>query len=141
MQREGDDARDLARLHARRLYIDLRHRAISLRDGDDDYLDAVIKETLRLRPIVPDVVRRLTAKGHEVLIESQAGALAVGDVTDQLGDRPLPRRVGVKRLLRRQAAQQPACGTNRQRTHQNHPSSAKASWRSVASRSATAVRW
>jgi cytochrome P450 len=31
-----------------------------LRDGDDDYVDAVCKETLRLRPILALVLRRLT---------------------------------------------------------------------------------
>jgi cytochrome P450 len=32
-----------------------------LRDGDEDYLDAVVKETLRLRPVLPVVVRMLKA--------------------------------------------------------------------------------
>jgi cytochrome P450 len=31
-----------------------------VRAGEDDYLDAVVKETLRLRPVLPLVVRKLT---------------------------------------------------------------------------------
>ena len=38
--------------------------------GQDEYLDAVIKETLRIRPVVPGVVRKLTApvelRGYEI---------------------------------------------------------------------------
>jgi len=36
-----------------------------LRDGDDEWADAVVKETLRLRPVLPVVVRRL-ARAAEV---------------------------------------------------------------------------
>ena len=32
------------------------------RSGDDDYLDAVVKETLRVRPVVADVVRTVTSE-------------------------------------------------------------------------------
>ena len=44
-------------LHHPEVHATLR-RAIA--DGDDRYLDAVIKETLRIRPVVPIVVRMLT---------------------------------------------------------------------------------
>ncbi|MHB1810740.1 MAG: cytochrome P450, partial [Solirubrobacteraceae bacterium] len=39
----------------------LRRLRDELAAGQDDYLDAVVKETLRLRPVLPVVVRRLAA--------------------------------------------------------------------------------
>jgi cytochrome P450 len=40
----------------------VRHPAAlaRLREGDDDYLDAVIRETLRVRPVIVDVARKAT---------------------------------------------------------------------------------
>jgi cytochrome P450 len=37
------------------------HMLDRLRDGDDDYYDAVVHETLRRRPVLPLVLRKLTA--------------------------------------------------------------------------------
>jgi cytochrome P450 len=44
-----------------------------LRDGDDDYVDAVCKETLRLRPILALVLRRLTEPMEIGGVELAAG--------------------------------------------------------------------
>jgi cytochrome P450 len=47
-----------------------RLRAEIAEGGSDDYLDAVVKETLRIRPVVPGVVRKLTepfsVRGYEL---------------------------------------------------------------------------
>jgi cytochrome P450 family 135 len=48
--------------------------ARAARAGDDAYLDAVVKETLRLRPVIPDVARKvarpIVLAGHELPVGS-----------------------------------------------------------------------
>jgi cytochrome P450 family 135 len=46
----------------------------SIAAGEDDYLDATIKETLRARPVIVDVARRLTAPAAIGGFELPAGA-------------------------------------------------------------------
>jgi cytochrome P450 len=53
----------------------------SLRDGETDYLDAVIKETLRVRPVIADVARRLTAPLEVGGYTLPAGTLVVALIT------------------------------------------------------------
>lgn len=49
----------------------------SLAAGEDDYLDATIKETLRARPVIVDVARKLTAPAHIGGYELPAGTFVM----------------------------------------------------------------
>ncbi len=49
----------------------------SVAAGEDDYLDATVKETLRARPVIPDVARRLTAPLRIAGYELPAGAFVL----------------------------------------------------------------
>jgi cytochrome P450 len=45
----------------------------SIAAGEDDYLDATVKETLRVRPVVPNVARKLTTQTRVGAFELPAG--------------------------------------------------------------------
>jgi cytochrome P450 family 135 len=49
----------------------------SIAAGEDDYLDATVKETLRIRPVILDVARRLTAPATVGKYELPAGSFVV----------------------------------------------------------------
>ena len=49
----------------------------SIEAGEDDYLDATIKETLRARPVIVDVARKLTAAARIGGYELPAGAFVL----------------------------------------------------------------
>jgi cytochrome P450 len=53
------------------------HALARVRDGDNDYVEAVIKETLRVRPVIPAVARRLTAPVELAGYAIPAGATIV----------------------------------------------------------------
>ena len=64
--------------------------------GEDDYLDATIKETLRARPVIVDVARKLTAPARDRRLRAARGHLrAAGDRRPALPRGPLPRAGGV----------------------------------------------
>ncbi|MEK6276733.1 MAG: cytochrome P450 [Actinomycetota bacterium] len=49
----------------------------SIKAGEDDYLDAAIKETLRVRPVIVDVARKLTAPAEIGGYELEAGTMVL----------------------------------------------------------------
>ena len=53
----------------------------SLAAGEDDYLEATIKETLRARPVVPNLLRKLTAPAEIGGYELPAGTLIMPAIT------------------------------------------------------------
>jgi cytochrome P450 len=61
-------------LRAPRVLAKLRQ---SIADGEDDYLDAVIKETLRTRPVITDVARKLTEPTEVAGYELPAGTFVL----------------------------------------------------------------
>ena len=78
----------------------------SLAAGEDDYLDATIKETLRARPVIVDVARKLTAPASIGGYELPAGtfvmpAIAAMHYREDLF--PKPRGVPAGALPRRQS--------------------------------------
>lgn len=77
----------------------LRHPAVlarllsELRGGGEEYLDAVVKETLRVRPVIMDAARRLTADaeiaGHRLPAGTAvATAIAGVQLSDSQYERP-----------------------------------------------------
>ena len=74
--------------------------------GEDDYLDAVTKETLRLRPVLPIVVRRLTQPleiGGRLLPAGVAVAPCIYLVHRRPDIYPEPERFLPERFLERPA--------------------------------------
>ncbi|SEH48458.1 Cytochrome P450 [Mycolicibacterium rutilum] len=71
-------------------------------DGDDEYLDAIDKETLRIRPVVPDVGRILTEPVEIAGYRLPAGVMVVPSITlvhDDAEIYPDPDRFEPDRML------------------------------------------
>ncbi|AMO59869.1 cytochrome P450 [Mycolicibacterium phlei] len=82
---------------------DVLARAVRAADtGDDEYLDAIAKETLRIRPVVPDVGRILTEETEIGGYRLPAGVMVVPSITlvhDDAAVYPDPGRFDPDRML------------------------------------------
>src|SRR4051794_84230 len=82
---------------------DVLERAVAAaRDGDDAYLDAVVQETLRVRPVIFDVLRKLAAPATIAGQDLPAGtvvAAALGLVQRSAGCHLEPRAFRPERFL------------------------------------------
>ncbi len=80
----------------------MRRLQRELEDGEDAYLDAVVNETLRVRPVIDGVWRRLTAPAVVAGYRLPAGTLvfpAIGLVQTSPGAFPSPYEFRPERFL------------------------------------------
>lgn len=80
----------------------LSKAVLAAESGDDEYIDAIAKETLRVRPVVPDVGRILTEPVEIAGYRLPAGVMVVPSITlvhDDADIYPEPQRFDPDRMV------------------------------------------